>query len=76
MSPTLLGDRFIDRFNGLGLTQTINQPTYEKGAVLDFLFCNMIGVVENLVVLGKNEICSSDHFGITFNAKMKFKMQT
>ena len=33
----------------------------------------MIGVVENLAVLGKNEICSSDHFGITFNVKMKFR---
>lgn len=52
----------------------INQPTHDKGKVLDLLLCNMIGVVENF--LGKNEICSSDHFGITFNAKMKFKMQT
>ena len=73
VSPTLLGGRFIDLFNDLGLTQMINQPTHEKGKVLDLLLCNMIGVVENLVVLGKNEICSSDHFGITFKAKMKFR---
>ena len=73
VSPTLLGGRFIDLFNDLGLTQMINQPTHDKGKVLDLLFCNMIGVVENLAVLEKNEICSSDHFGITFNAKMKFR---
>ena len=72
-SSTHLGQRFIDLFNDLGLTQMINQPTHEKGKILDLLFSNLVGVVENIVVLGKNEICSSDHFGIIFTVKMKFR---
>ena len=72
-SSTHLGQRFIELFNDLGLRQMINQPTHEKGKILDLLFSNLAGAVENIVVLGKNEICSSDHFGITFSAKMNFR---
>jgi hypothetical protein len=72
-STTCLGQRVIDLFNELGLTQMIDRPTHEKGKILDLLFSNLVGAVENIVVLGKNEICSSDHFGITFNLKMNFR---
>ena len=51
VSPTLLGGRFIDLFNDLGLTQMINQPTHDKGKVLDLLLCNMIGVNVNSKVV-------------------------
>ena len=59
-SSTQLGRRFIDLFNDLGLSQMINQPTHEKGKILDLLFSNLPGAVENIVVMTKNEICSSD----------------
>ena len=72
-SSTELGRRFIDLFNDLGLVQMINQPTHEKGKTLDLLFSNLVGAVDNIVVLGKNEICSSDHYGITFSVKLKFR---
>ena len=72
-SPTELGRKFIDLFNNFGLQQLIDQPTHDKGKTLDLLFSNLVGAVENITVLDKNEICSSDHYGITFNIKMKFR---
>ena len=72
-SSTDLGRRFIDLFNNFGLVQMINQPTHEKGKTLDLLFSNLVGAVDTIVVLEKNEICSSDHYGITFNIKIKFR---
>ena len=72
-SSTRLGQQFIDLFNELGLAQMINRPTHEKGKILDLVFSNLTGAVDNIVVLGKNEICSSDHFGITFSVKMNFR---
>ena len=53
----------------------IDRPTHEKGKVLDLLFSNVVGLVDDIVVLDKNEICSSDHFGITCNIKMKFRIK-
>ena len=72
-SATQLGEGFIDLFNDLGLSQMINQPTHQKGKILDLVFSNLTGAVENIVVMAKNDICSSDHFGITFNLKMNFR---
>ncbi|MCP4458099.1 MAG: hypothetical protein GY816_08775 [Cytophagales bacterium] len=72
-STTQLGQRFIDLFNDLGLTQMINKPTHDKGKILDILLSNLMGSIEKVEVLGKNEICSSDHFGIAFSIKMKFR---
>ena len=72
-STTQLGRNFLDLFNDLGLTQLINQPTHEKGKILDLVLCNLSGVVESLVVHGKNEICSSDHYGVTFKVRMTFR---
>ena len=48
-----MGQRFIDLFNDTGLTQMINQPTHEKGKILDLLFSNPVGAVEDIVVMGK-----------------------
>ncbi|MCP4456756.1 MAG: hypothetical protein GY816_01820, partial [Cytophagales bacterium] len=72
-SSTQLGQRFIDMFNDLGLTQMINQPTHVKGKTLDILLSNFVGGVESVMVLGRNEICSSDHYGLTFSLKMNFR---
>ena len=72
-SSSELGHNFIELFNNFGFLQIIDQPTHEKGRTLDLLFSNKVRAVEDVNVLGSNEICSSDHFGITFDIKMKFK---
>ena len=72
-SATQLGYRFLDLFSDVGLTQLVDRPTHEKGKILDLLFCNQNGLVSDLVVLDKNDVCSSDHYGITFSLKMKFR---
>ena len=72
-SSVELERRFIDLFNDLGLVQLIEQPTHEKGHILDILLTNTVGSVSDLSVLGKNNICSSDHFGIKFSIKTKVK---
>ena len=72
-STTELGKGFIDLFNDLGLTQIIQQATHEKGKILDLLFSNLVAALGDVVVMEKNEICSSDHFGITFSIKMNFR---
>ncbi|MCP4460437.1 MAG: hypothetical protein GY816_20805, partial [Cytophagales bacterium] len=72
-SATELGQGFLDLFNDLGLTQIIQQATHEKGKILDLLFSNLVAALGDVVVMEKNEICSSDHFGITFSIKMNFR---
>ena len=74
-SITELEHDFIELFNNFGFIQMINQPTHDKGKTLDLLFSNHSRAIENVTVLGKNIICSSDHFGIKFDIKMKFKMK-
>ncbi|MCP4460445.1 MAG: hypothetical protein GY816_20850 [Cytophagales bacterium] len=75
-STTELGRNFIDLFNDLGLTQLIQQATHEKGKTLDLLFSNSVAAVSDIVVLEKNEICSSDYFGIKFSLKMKLRKKS
>ena len=72
-TTTELGHNFMQLLNNFGFIQLINEPTHEKGRTLDLLFSNKLRAIEGVNVLGKNEICSSDHFGITFDIKMKFK---
>ena len=54
----------------LGHSQLISEVTHKDGNVLDLLFTNISNMVENIDILGRNEVCSSDHFGITFNIKL------
>ena len=72
-SPIELERGFVDLFNDLGLTQIIEGPTHEKGKTLDLLLTNTVGVLNNVEILEKNCVCSSDHRGITFSIKMKVK---
>ena len=74
-SPLELERQFVDLFDDLGLEQIITNPTHEGGNILDLLFTNSNGYIKNVTVLNKNEICSSDHYGIIFKlgkAKLKF----
>ena len=57
---------FIDLFDELGMQQMIEVPTHEQGNALHLCFVSNSSFIRNINVLTKNEICSSDHFGITF----------
>ena len=73
-SPLELERQFLDLFNDLGLDQIINTPTHEGGNTLDLLLTNVTGYAKNVLVLNKNEVCSSDHYGIIFKlGKVKLK---
>ena len=54
----------------LNHSQLITNTTHKNGKMLDLLFTNIPELIKNITVLGRNEICSSDHFGITFNLKL------
>ena len=53
----------------------ISEPTHDRGKVLDLLLCNTPGLISNITVLEKDQVCKSDHFAIKFtlNAKLKRK---
>ena len=61
-----LENRFLDTFSDLNLTQLIDKPTHEKGKTLDLLLCDAPQLISSIHVQEKDEICSSDHFGISF----------
>ena len=65
-SQNTLEQSFIDTFHDLALKQMIQCPTHEKGNVLDILVTTTPEMIKGLKVLDKNDICSSDHFGIQF----------
>lgn len=65
--------QFLDLFNDLGFNQLIDQPTHNKGKTLDLLLSNTVGAVNNICVHDENDICSSDHYGITFSIKRKVR---
>ena len=60
-------------FSDHNLTQLIDKPTHECGKTLDLLLCNSISILSDIHVQEQYEICSSDHFGITFNVNFNFK---
>ena len=59
----------------LGHTQLITEPTHKSGNTLDLLFTNIPNLVNELKILGRNEACSSDHFGITFKIKLDVSLK-
>ena len=66
--------KFLDLFLiDLGHFQLISEPTHKNGHTLDLLFTNMSNLINNVTVLGPNEVCKSDHFGIKFDIKMDIK---
>ena len=68
-----LENKFLNTFADLGFIQLINKPTHEAGRVLDLLLTNTPELVTNLNILDKNDICPSDHFGITFILNISVK---
>ena len=57
----------------LGHTQLIDSPTHKSGNTLDLVFTNIQNLVKNVKVLQQNEMCLSDHFGITLDIDAKTK---
>ncbi|MCP4460360.1 MAG: hypothetical protein GY816_20410, partial [Cytophagales bacterium] len=62
---------FVNSFVDLGLIQCINQPTHQKGNILDILLTNSEASIADLQVLDKDSVCRSDHFPINFKIKIK-----
>ena len=56
----------LDVFNNLGFYQSIDRPTHSKGNVLDLLLTNTPSLAQNIVIMPRNEVCSSDHNAICF----------
>ena len=64
---------FVDLFDEFGIQQLIDVPTHEKGNTLDLCVVSYPAFIKNINVLSKNDICSSDHFGITFELTSRAK---
>ena len=60
-------------FDDLGLKQLICEPTHSFGNTLDLLLCSCPEMISSVLVLPKDMICSSDHFGIKFKIKFNSK---
>ena len=67
--------RFVDLFNDLGMQQLVNDPTHDHGRILDLAYESAHSIIKNLKVLNKNEICSSDHFGIAFSLDSRARLR-
>ena len=68
--------KFLDLIMAdLNHSQLISKPTHKNGNTLDLLFSNVPDLINNLSVLGRNEVCASDHFGITFSIKFDISIK-
>ena len=57
---------FLEFFSrDLGHVQMISEATHKSGNVLDLLFTNVPHIIEDIAILDQNEVCLSDHKGIT-----------
>ena len=64
---------FIDMFNDLDLKQLIQQPTHNKGKILDLVLTTHPQNISNINVLDENLSIKSDHFAISFQISEKIK---
>ena len=53
----------------------IEVPTHEQVYALDLCFVSNSSFIRNINVLTKNEICSQDNFGITFELTSRAKIK-
>ncbi len=69
-----LQNSFLELLTGdLGHSQLISDPTHKAGNVLDLLFTNVPNLVTSIKILGHNEACLSDHYGINFKVNLNVK---
>jgi hypothetical protein len=64
-----LEQSFLNLFDSIGVTQLVNDPTHEKGNVLDLVLTNSPQSLSSLTIESENSFCSSDHMPISFNIK-------
>ena len=57
----------------LGHSRMISEPTHSDNT-LDLLFTNISNLINKATVLGYDEVCKSDHFGINFAIKMNVQL--
>ena len=62
---------FTSVLSEFNYSQLINEPTHELGGTLDTLICNDSSYVNGWSVLGKNDVCISDHLPIFFELNTK-----
>ena len=63
---------FIEFFTSeLNHSQLISQATHKNGNILDLLFTNVPELIDNISILEQNQVCFSDHFGITFSITIR-----
>ena len=71
-----LYQKFLDFFLiDLGHSQMISEPSHKNGNTLDLLFTNIPNLANKISVLGFNEVCKSDHFGIKFEIQLNVKLK-
>ena len=73
-TSNVLYKKFLDFCQeDLNHEQLIHEPTHKDGGVLDLLFTNIPEVVDNVKILELNQVCTSDHFGITFDINVNVR---
>ena len=65
-SSNTLETKFLNTFDDVGFTQLIEEPTHIVGNTLDLLCSDSPNMLNNVKVLEHKQVCSSDHFAITF----------
>ena len=63
-----LENKYVNLFNELGLTCLINSPTHRLGNILDLLFTNQPGLIQDINIK-PDVVCPSDHLSIIFKIR-------
>ena len=71
-----LETKFLETFSDLNLTQLITKPTHELNRTIDLLLTNSPQIISAINIQEQYEICSSDHYGISFKFNLNFKRLT
>ncbi|MCP4458443.1 MAG: hypothetical protein GY816_10545, partial [Cytophagales bacterium] len=65
--------KFVELFDELGMHQMITVPTHQHGKTLDLCYVTNSSFIKNVSVLAKDEVCSSDHYGVKFELTSRAK---
>ena len=64
-------NEFLNGFADLGLIQSINVATHNKGGTLDILLTTSTSYLKDLKIIDTERFCVSDHYAITFSITEK-----
>ena len=62
---------FLNGFADLGLIQSINTATHNKGSTLDILLTTSNSYLKDSKIIDTERFCISDHYAITFSITEK-----